>query len=370
LQPISFSFLFSDAYSITTETFMPITIKELADLCGARIEGGDLSTLLHSAADITSAGPNQVTQLTNSRYAVYLKDTRASACFIAEGFAVDARPENLALLVCPDPEISFVKAVKLLHPEREYGSFIAPQAILEENVKLGSDLYIGPYAVIGANTSIGDNSKVLAGSYIGRNVKIGKNCMLNPYAVIYDDVQIGDNVIIHSGAIIGADGFGYKFRDHAHVKVPQVGNVVIEDNVEIGANTCIDRGALGSTTIGTGSKIDNLVQIGHNNKVGKHVIMCGQTGVSGSCNIEDYAILAGSAGIADHVTIGKGSVVMARSGVAGNIPPGTQVFGSPAKDKKIAYKEQAAISKLPELLKKIKLLEEKIQRLEQGEQQD
>lgn len=346
---------------------MPITIKELADLCGARIEGGDPSTAIRSAADITSAGPNQVTQLTNSRYASYLKDTTASACFIAEGFAVNAKPENLALLICPDPEISFVKAVKLLHPDRVYGQYIAPQAVLEENVKLGSDLYIGPFAVIGENASIGDNSQVLAGSYVGKNVRIGKNCRLYPYVVIYDDVQIGDNVVIHSGAIIGADGFGYKFRDHAHIKVPQVGNVIIEDNVEIGANTCIDRGTLGSTTIGSGSKIDNLVQIGHNNKVGKHVIMCGQTGVSGSCLIEDYAILAGSSGIADHVTIGKGSVVMARSGVAGNIPAGTQVFGSPAKEKKIAYKEQVAIGKLPELLKKVKLLEEKIQKLEQGE---
>lgn len=346
---------------------MPITIKELADLCGARIEGGDPSAAILSAADITSAKPNQVTQLTNGRYAPYLKESGASACFIAEGFTVDAKPENLALLVCPDPEMSFIKAVKLLHPDREYGQFISPHAVLEENVKLGGDIFIGPFAVIGDSANIGDGTKILAGSYIGRNVRIGKNCRLYPYVVIYDDVQIGDNVILHSGAIIGADGFGYKFREHAHVKVPQVGNVVIEDNVEIGANTCIDRGALGSTTIGTGSKIDNLVQIGHNNKVGKHVIMCGQTGVSGSCNIEDYAILAGSSGIADHVTIGKGSVVMARSGVAGNIAPGTQVFGSPAKDKKTAYKEQVAITKLPELLKKVKLLEEKIQRIEQGE---
>lgn len=347
---------------------MPITIKELADLCGARIEGGDPSITIHSAADITSAGPHQATQLTNSRYAPYIKNSAASACFIAEGFFVENIPESLALLICADPEISFIKAVKLLHPDRIYEQHIAPQAVLENNVNLGAGLYIGPYAVIGENSSIGDNSEILAGVYIGKNVKIGKNCRLYPYAVIYDDVEIGDHVIIHSGAIIGADGFGYKFRNHAHIKVPQVGNVLIEDHVEIGANTCVDRGALGSTTIGAGSKIDNLVQIGHNNKIGKNVIMCGQTGVSGSCIIEDYAILAGSSGIADHVTIGQGAVVMARSGVAGNIPAGAQVFGSPAKDKKTAYKEQVAISKLPELLKTVKLLEEKIQKLEQSEQ--
>ena len=345
---------------------MPIILKDLADFCGARIEGGDPAATIHTAADITSARQGQVTQLTNSRYTRHIKDSTASACFIAEDFAVEQVPESMALLICADPELSFIKAVELLHPTRIYARQIAPQAVLEANVELGNDLYIGPYAVISENASIGDDSHVHAGAYIGKDVKIGKNCRIYPYAVIYDGVVIGNNVIIHSGAIIGADGFGYKFRDNRHVKVPQVGNVVIEDNVEIGANTCVDRGALGSTLIGAGSKIDNLVQIGHNNKVGKNVIMCGLTGVSGSCNIEDYAILAGSSGIADHVTIGQGAVVMARSGVAGDVKAGAQVFGSPAKDKKTAYKEQIAIGKLPELLKKVKMLEEKIQLLEKN----
>jgi UDP-3-O-[3-hydroxymyristoyl] glucosamine N-acyltransferase len=347
-----------------TETNMPITLKELADFCDAQIVGGDCSTSIYSVADITSAQTGQVTQLTNSRYAQHIKNSTATACFIADGFAVDNIPENLALLVCADPEMSFIKATELLHPARTYSPQIAPQAVLDNNVTLGDDVYIGPYAVVGENARIGNGSTLLAGAYLGKNVTVGENCRIYPYAVIYDDVVLGNNVIIHSGAIIGADGFGYKFRNNRHVKVPQVGNVVIDDNVEIGANTCIDRGALGSTVIGAGSKIDNLVQVGHNNKVGKNVIMCGLTGVSGSCNIEDYAILAGSSGIADHVTIGAGAVVMARSGVAGDVKPGAQVFGSPAKDKKTAYKEQIAISKLPELLKKVKLLEEKIQALE------
>lgn len=348
---------------------MSITLKELADFCNARIVGGDASAVIHSAADIKAAQDGQVTQLTNSKYTRYINNSSATACFVAESFAVNEVPENMALLVCPDPEMSFIKAVELLHPARDYGNKIAPQAVLENNVSLGNELYIGPYAVIGENASIGDHSQILAGVYIGRNAKIGKHCRIHPYAVIYDDVEIGDYVIIHSGAIIGADGFGYKFRNNQHVKVPQVGNVIIEDHVEVGANTCIDRGALGSTKIGAGSKIDNLVQIGHNNNVGKNVIMCGLTGVSGSCTIEDYAILAGSSGVADHVTIGSGAVVMARSGVAGDIKAGTQVFGSPAKDKRVAYKEQVAISKLPELLKTVKLLEEKIQKLESESQE-
>lgn len=346
---------------------MPITLKELADFCDARIEGGDAAAIIISAADVISASKGQVTQLTNNRYSKHLKGSNATACFIAEGFVIDEVPEGMALLICPDPEMSFVKAVGLLHPDRVYRKTIAPQAVLDESVQLGNSIYIGPYAVIGEQARIGDSCEILAGVYIGKNVSIGDNCRIYPYAVIYDDTIIGNNVIIHSGAIIGADGFGYKFRNHQHVKVPQVGNVVIEDNVEIGANTCIDRGALGSTTIGTGSKIDNLVQIGHNNKIGKHVIMCGGVGVSGSCQIDDYAILAGSAGIADHVNIGQGAVVMARAGVANDVAAGTQVFGSPAKDKRIAYKEQVAISKLPELLKKVKWLEEKIQTFEQND---
>lgn len=345
---------------------MSITLNNLAEHCSARLLGGSANTLIESAADIMNAKTGQVTQLTNSRYSQYLKTSTASACFIAENFKVEDVPSSLALLVCADPELSFIKAVNLLHPEHVYQKSISPQAVLANSVKLADDIYIGPYAVLGEQTEVGAGTDILAGVYIGNHVKIGKNCKLHPYCVIYDHTVLGDNVIVHSGAIIGADGFGYKFRNHQHVKVPQVGNVVIEDHVEIGANTCIDRGALGSTTIGLGSKIDNLVQIGHNNQIGKHVIMCGGVGVSGSCQIQDYAILAGSAGIADHVKIGQGAVVMARAGVANDIPAGTQVFGSPAKEKRLAYKEQVALSKLPELIKKVKMLEEKLANLEQN----
>jgi len=346
---------------------MPMTLKELADACNARIQGGDSSVLIDAVADIGSAATGQVTQLISGRYAKYIKGSAASACFVAEDFAVADVPQSMALLITKDPELSFIKAIGLLHPEHTYLPGIAPQAVLGNDVSLGGGVFVGPYAVIGGQACIGDGTAILAGSYIGSRVKIGKNCRIYPYAVIYDDVVIGDNVIIHSGAIIGADGFGYKFRDNRHVKVPQVGNVIIEDNVEIGANTCVDRGALGSTTLGSGSKIDNLVQIGHNNKIGRHVIMCGQVGVSGSCKIDDYAILAGSAGVADHVNIGQGAVVMARAGVAGDVLAKTQVFGSPAKDKRVAYKEQVALAKLPELLKKVKWLEERLQHLEKSD---
>jgi UDP-3-O-[3-hydroxymyristoyl] glucosamine N-acyltransferase len=346
---------------------MAVTLQQLATVCDAELQGGDPNVAITAAADIMSAKRGQVTLLADQRYAKFLNNSTASACLLGNEFPIGDVPASMALLRCSDPEMTFIKALKVLHPERSYGKRIAPQAVLEENVALGQDIYIGPFAVIGDNARIGDGSEILAGVYVGRDVKIGKNCRIYPYAVIYDGVEIGDSVIIHSGAIVGADGFGYKYRNNQHVKVPQVGNVVIADNVEIGANTCVDRGALGSTMIGEGSKIDNLVQIGHNNRIGKNVIICGHSGVSGSCTIEDGAILAGSAGIADHVTIGRGAVIMARSGVASDIPAGMHAFGSPAKDKKIAWREHAALTKLPELMRRVKMLEAQLQALENGE---
>jgi len=343
---------------------MSLTTQNLAALCLATVRGGDPESLIDSAADIMSAEANQVTVLSDMKYAKYLKNCMATACFISESFPVADAPDHIALLRCTDPEISFLTALKILYPEQAIEHQIAPQAVVDKSVTLGANVHIAAFSTVGKNTRIGDDSEIFAGVHIGANVTIGKYCRIYPQVVIYDNTQIGDNVIIHSGSVIGADGFGYKFRDNRHIKVPHVGNVVIADHVEIGANTCIDRGALGSTSIGEGSKIDNLVQLGHNNKVGKNVIICGQSGISGSCTIEDGAILAGSSGIADHVKIGQRAVVMARSGVSQDIAPGTQVFGSPAKDRKVAWKELAALSKLPELLKKFKALESRVEKLE------
>jgi UDP-3-O-[3-hydroxymyristoyl] glucosamine N-acyltransferase len=344
---------------------MTLTIANLAELCQATVTGGDSSAIIESAADIMSAQAHQVTVLSDMKYAKHLKNSQAAACFVAESCSVADAPAHLVLLVCADPEISFLTAIKTLYPEKKRVARISSQAVIEESAILGANVHIAAFVTLGEESVIGDNSTIFAGVHIGDNVRMGKNCKIYPQVVIYDHTEIGDNVVIHAGSVIGADGFGYKFRNNQHIKVPHVGNVVIADNVEIGANTCIDRGALGSTYIGAGSKIDNLVQLGHNNKVGKNVIICGQSGISGSCTIEDGAILAGSAGIADHVTIGHHAVVMARSGVSQDIAPATQVFGSPAKDKKVAWRELAALSKLPELLKKFKLLESRIDKLEQ-----
>ena len=343
---------------------MSITLEYLANLCDAELVSGNPTTEILSAADIKSAKPGQITQFTNAKYSHYLKDSLASACFVGMSFTVSDAPSSMALLRSQDPELSFIKALHYLHPEHGVGTGVADTAVVAGSAQLADSVFVGAYAIIGQNTRINEHSEILPGAYIGNHVTIGKHCRIHPYAVIYDHTVIGDYVIIHAGAVIGADGFGYKFRNYQHIKVPQVGNVVIGDYVEIGANTCVDRGALGSTHIGEGSKIDNLVQIGHNNQIGKHVIMCGQVGVSGSCHIDDYATLAGSVGIADHVKIGQAAIIMARSGVAGDVEAGAHMFGSPAKDKRTAYKEQIALSKLPDMVKTLKQLEEKISALE------
>lgn len=340
-------------------------ITELALHCEAQPRGGNASLNVNSAADIMSAHAHQVTVLSDSKYKKYLKDSKASACFVSEQLAEGDIPDGLTLLICKDPEISFLNAVKLLHPEPVFKRQVSEHAALADTTTLGYDVHVGPFASIGQHSSVGDSSTIEAGVRIGNHVAIGKNCRIHPNAVIYDHTVIGNDVIIHAGAIIGADGFGYKFRDNQHIKVPHVGHVEIADHVEIGANTCIDRGALGATRIGAGTKIDNLVQLGHNNIVGRNVIICGQSGISGSCTIEDGAILAGSAGVADHVKIGAWSVVMARSGISADVAPGSQVFGSPAKDKKTAWRELAALAKLPELLQKFKALESRVKSLEE-----
>jgi UDP-3-O-[3-hydroxymyristoyl] glucosamine N-acyltransferase len=343
---------------------MPLTIQELAVICGASTVMGNVQTIITGTADIKSAINQQLTVLSDVRYAQYLPDCQASACIVKDNAVPENAPPHLTLLVCSDPEISFINAVNALHPAKRYPAFIAPQTAISDSAQLAATVYIGAFVSIGEESEIGDESVILNGAVIGNQVKIGRNCCIHPQVVIYDQTEIGDNVIIHAGTVIGADGFGYKNRKDQHIKVPHVGNVIIHDNVEIGANTCIDRGAFGSTVIGAGTKIDNVVQIGHNNSIGKNVIICGQTGISGSCTIEDNAILAGSAGIADHITIGHHAVIMARSGISHDIAPCTQVFGSPAKERKTAWKELAALSKLPELLKTIKALEKRVLELE------
>jgi UDP-3-O-[3-hydroxymyristoyl] glucosamine N-acyltransferase len=214
--------------------------------------------------------------------------------------------------------------------------------------------------VVRDGAAIGEGTWLLAGAYVGRGCRLGEHCRLFPYAVLYDGVELGDRVIVHSGTVLGADGFGYKFRGGRHVKVPQVGTLKVGSDVEIGANSAVDRAALGATRVGNGAKIDNLVQVGHNAKLGRHVILCGQAGLAGSTEVQDYAVLGANAGVADHVVIGTGAKVGAKSGVAQDVAPHTEVFGYPASERRAAWRQIAAQRKLPEIIERLRALEKQV----------
>jgi UDP-3-O-[3-hydroxymyristoyl] glucosamine N-acyltransferase len=217
---------------------------------------------------------------------------------------------------------------------------------------------------VDAGAAIGAGSVIQAACVIGAGSVLGEGCFLYPRVTLYPGMKLGKRVMIHSGAVIGADGFGYKFRGGAHVKVPHVGWVEIGDDVEIGANSCIDRGTLGATRIGAGTKIDNLVQVAHNNQVGKHCILCGQVALAGSCTLEDYVVLGGNVGLADHSTMGRGARAGAKAGIAGHIPAGQEVWGLMATEKRVAFRSYAALRNLPELVSRVKDLEAKLAAVE------
>ncbi len=243
-------------------------------------------------------------------------------------------------------------------------SFISPAATL------GEEVYVGAFAYISENVQVGDSSTIHPHVYIGENVKIGKNCILYPGAKIYRDCVIGDRCIIHAGAVIGADGFGYSKESESYHKIPQMGNVLIEEDVEIGANTTIDRAVMGSTIIRRGVKLDNLIQIAHNCEIGEHTAMAAQVGIAGSTKIGENCVFGGQVGIGGHITIGKNSQIGAQSGIISNTKEGSEVMGSPAMPVKTFFKSSIIVPKLPDMYKQLSALEKEIaelkKRLEQG----
>jgi len=264
--------------------------------------------------------------------------------------------EKTVLLKVSNPKLALALVLKELYPVH-HPVGISSKATISENVKIGKDCYIGDFVYIAPNVEIGNNVKIYPGCYIGENSRIGDNTVIYPNVVIYPNTVIGKDCIIHAGTVVGSDGFGYVFDGKKHIKIPHVGVVVIEDHVEVGANTTIDRAMLEKTLIGEGTKIDNLVMVGHNNRIGKHVILVSQVGLSGSVEIGDYSILAGQVGVADHVKIGKKVIVTAKSGVASDLEEG-KVYGAnlPAVEWTRWKRIYSLLLKLPELVKDMKKL--------------
>jgi len=335
---------------------MTTTIKELAAVCGAEILGGNPQQTIHSAANIDEAGAHQVTFIAGAKYAGKLASAAASAVIVAKGTSAASARADTCLLLADDPEMAFVACLHHLYPEKVHRVAVSHQAQVDPTATLDEGVSVGPFASIGARTRIGKNCRIQAGCHIGDDVTLGENCVLYPNVVLYDEVRLGDNVMLHAGTVLGTDGFGYKFRNGEHVKFPQVGTVVIESNVEIGANTCIDRAALGETRVGEGTKIDNQVHIAHNVHIGARSLLCGQVGIGGSTVIKDYVTLAAQCGVADHVTVGSQAIVFAQSGVTKDIADKDQVMGFPAVNRKEALHEKAALRRLAENQKAIEEL--------------
>jgi len=343
----------------------PSSLADLAARCGARLEGGEPARPITGAASLPAAQSSEVSFLVDPRYEASLESTQAAGVFVKADATFKA-PAGTALLFCADPEMAFIQALETLYPPVHEVPGVDPRAFVEPGAVIAPTVYVGPGAVVRAGASLSEGVCVFASAYVGRNVTLGRESRIYPHAVLYDGVKLGARCIVHSGAVLGADGFGYKFRKGKHVKVPQVGTVVLGDDVEIGANVCVDRAALGETKIGTGSKIDNLVQVGHNNVLGQHVIVCGQSGIAGSCEIGDYAVLGAGVGLRDHVKVGAAAMIAARSGVSDDIPPQGKVMGYPGRPMKEFLRQNAAINKLPELLDRIRRLEKRLQDLEKG----
>ena len=324
---------------------MATSVKDLARICGAQLLGGSPDTPIHSAANIDEAKSGQIAFIGAAKYAAKLKTTAASAVIVAKGTAPDAAGKT-CLMVAEDPEMAFIACLHHLYPEKPNPGKVSAQAQIDATATLGAGTFVDAFVRIGARAALGKNCQVHAGCHVGDDVTLGDGCMLYPNVVLYHGVKLGKNVIIHAGSVIGADGFGYRLRDGKHVNFPQVGIVVIESDVEIGANTCIDRAALGETRIGSGTKIDNQVHIAHNVRIGAHSLLCGQVGIGGSAVIGDYVTLASQCGVADHVEVGDRAIVFAQAGVTKPIAPDDQVMGFPAVNRRTALHEMAALRKL------------------------
>jgi UDP-3-O-[3-hydroxymyristoyl] glucosamine N-acyltransferase len=326
-------------------------LAQIASALGARLDNGSPDTEISGVAGIEEAGTGQLTFVANPKYAAAARKTKASAVIVGEEFPA----LTTAMLRSRNPYLTFARAITIFHPAFAYAPGIHPTAVIHPSAKLGEGAHIGPYVVIDEDVEVGRNSVLLAHVVIYRGVKIGDNFRAHAHAVVREHCRLGNNVLLQNGVVIGADGFGFAKDDLGHWhKIPQPMPVVIEDDVEIQANSCIDRASVGQTHISRGTKIDNLVQVGHGSHIGEHSLLASQVGLAGSTEIGKHVILTGQVGVVGHCKIGDGAIVTPQSGVAGDIPAGAIVSGSPAIDHKLWLKVSALLSRLPEIARAVR----------------
>ena len=325
-------------------------LSDIASRLGARLEPPSADAEITGVAGIEEAGPGQLTFVANPKYAAAARSTGAAAIIVDENFPTLEKPT----LRTANPYLAFARALELFYQPPQYGPGVHPTAVLDPSAKLGRNPHIGAYVVVGPEVQIGDNCVLLPHVVIYRGAKIGNNFFAHAHAVVREFCQLGDNVTLQNGAVIGADGFGFANDRGRWSKIVQSGPAVLENDVEVQANACVDRASVGETRVARGVKIDNLVQVGHGSSVGQDTLLCAQVGLSGSTVVGKNVILAGQVGVAGHCTIGDGAIATAQSGIPNDVAPGTTVSGYPAIENKQWLRCVAVFKKLPEIAKALR----------------
>ena len=335
-----------------------LTAGEICALVDGALRG-DEGRIVHGVAPLDTAGSELLSFVASARYLPYLQATRAGVVLIVEEWAEEV-PDGSVAIIVKDPHQALYAVLTALHPPNRVDSGVHPTAVVAETARVGDDVSVGPYAIIGDGAEVGSGTVIGGHAVIGARARVGSDVVINPHVTILEDVRIGDRCVIHSGARVGNHGFGFVFRDGGFQKIPQVGGCILEDDVEIGPNSNIDRGSVGDTVVGKGSKIDALVHLGHNVRVGRHVMIAGQAGVSGSSTVGDGVALGGQVGVGGHLTVGKGARIGAQAGVISDVPAGETYSGYPARPHREALRAQAGAFRLPELLRRLRKLEQAI----------
>jgi UDP-3-O-[3-hydroxymyristoyl] glucosamine N-acyltransferase len=331
------------------------TLRELAAQVGGRVVG-DGGVRIRTVQTVDAATEDSLTFATTPAYLSTALASAAAAVLVDASLAPDAAPPK-PLLVVENARHALAQLLVALMPPRPQGPFRHPTAAIESDTEVAGDAYVGAHAYVGHRASVGPKSVVDASAYVGDDVAIGESVWIHPHARVMAGCRVGDRVVLHAGCVIGSDGFGWAFVDGHAERIPQIGNVVLEDDVEIGANACVDRAQVGSTLVGRGTKIDNLVQVGHNCRIGKHCVIAALTGLAGSTIIGDYVKVGGQVGFRGHLTVGSGVTIAGHSGIWGDVQDGATVSGDPARDHREELRRQVIIRRLPKLFSRVEALE-------------
>ena len=331
-----------------------LLLSELAGKIGAVLSGPDAEVT--GIASVEEAGPGQVTFLSNPKYAQIARETKACAVITKE----PVPGATCSFLLTPNPYLAFACAVEQFHPPVRPAPGVSPQSSVHSGASLGKDVSVGPFAVVEEGAVLGDRVALLAGAYVGKGASVGEDSLLYPRVTLYEGVRVGKRVTLHAGCVVGSDGFGFAPSPQGFRKIPQVGTVEIGDDVEVGANTTIDRAALGVTRIGRGTKLDNLIQVGHNVVIGQDTVIAAQTGISGSCRIGNRVMMGGQSGLAGHIEVGDGVMLGAQAGVADSLSAAESPAwsGTPAMPHRTWLRVVTLLPKLPELFRRVRRLEE------------